>query len=144
VALLDQNPAALEFAARRIARYRPEIHRRNVLEPITIDAPAFDSVAVGYLLHCLPGSLASKSVAFDHLRPLMSPAAVLFGATLLSHGVERSWAARRLMAIYNKKGIFSNERDDLDDLQRELDRRFDEVKLEIVGCGALFSGRVRR
>jgi hypothetical protein len=144
VALLDENPVALEFAARRIAHYRPETWRWNVLEAITLDTPAFDSVAVGYLLHCLPGSMASKSVVFDNLRPLMSPGAVLFGATLLSHGVERSWAARRLMAIYNKKGIFSNDRDDLDGLHRELNRRFDEVKLEVLGCGALFSGRVRR
>ena len=143
VALLDLNPTALEFAAQRIARYRPESYRRNVLEPITIDAPGFDSVAVNYLLHCLPGSLASKALVFDHLRPLMNANAMLFGATLLHHGVERGWAARRLMAVYNQKGIFSNQQDDLDTLKRELERRFDAVKVEVVGCGALFSGRVR-
>ena len=84
VALLDLNSTALEFAAQRIARYRPESYRRNVLEPITLDAPGFDSVAVNYLLHCLPGSMASKAVIFDHLRPLMNARAMLFGATLLS------------------------------------------------------------
>jgi hypothetical protein len=143
VALLDLNPTALEFAAQRIARYRPESYRRNVLEPIAIDAPGFDSVAVNYLLHCLPGSLASKALVFDHLRPLMNAHAMLFGATLLHHGVERGWAARRLMTVYNQKGIFSNQQDDLDTLKRELERRFDAVKVEVVGCGALFSGRVR-
>ncbi len=143
IALMDLNPTALEFAAQRIARYRPESYRRNVLEPITIDAPGFDSVAVNYLLHCLPGSLASKALVFDHLRPLMNAHAMLFGTTLLNLGVERGWAARRLMAIYNQKGIFSNQQDDLDTLKRELERRFDAVKVEVVGCGALFSGRVR-
>src|SRR6266446_4577761 len=34
VALMDLNSDALEFASQRIARYRPETHRRNVLEPI--------------------------------------------------------------------------------------------------------------
>ena len=143
VALLDLNPTALEFAAQRIARYRPESYRRNVLEPITIDAPGFDSVAVNYLLHCLPGSLAAKASVFDHLRPLMNANARLFGTTLLHHGVERSWAARRLMAVYNGKGIFSNQQDDLETLKRELDRRFEDVRVDVVGCGALFSGRVR-
>ena len=143
IALMDLNPTALEFAAQRIARYRPESYRRNVLEPITFDAPGFDSVAVNYLLHCLPGSLASKALVFDHLRPLMNAHAMLFGTTLLNLGVERGWAARRLMALYNQKGIFSNQQDDLDTLKRELERRFDAVKVEVVGCGALFSGRVR-
>jgi hypothetical protein len=143
VALLDLNPTALQFAARRIARYRPESYRRNVLEPITIDVPRFDSVAINYLLHCLPGPLASKAIVFDHLRPLMNADAVVFGTTLLHHGVVRGWAARRLMALYNRKGIFSNQQDDLDTLGHELDRRFDNVKVDVVGCGALFSGRVR-
>ena len=143
VALMDLNPTALEFAAQRIARYRPESYRRNVLEPVSIEAPRFDSVAVNYLLHCLPASLASKAVVFDHLRPLMNANARLFGTTLLHQGVERSWPARRLMDVYNSKGIFSNQQDDLDTLGRELDRRFDDVKVDVVGCGAMFSGRVR-
>ena len=143
VALLDLNPTALEFAAQRIARYKPERYRRNVLEPFTINAPGFDSVAVNYLLHCLPGSLASKAVIFDHLRPLMNANAMLFGATLLHRGVMSSWTARRLMSVYNRKGIFSNQQDDLESLGRELERRFDDVKIEVFGCGALFSGRAR-
>ncbi len=143
VALMDLNATALEFAAQRIARYKPESYRRNVLEPVSIDAPAFDSVAVNYLLHCLPGSMESKAVVFDHLRPLMKTNAVLFGTTLLHRGVGRSGAARHLMALYNRKGIFSNQQDDLGTLGRELDRRFDDVRIEVVGCGALFSGRVR-
>ena len=143
VALLDLSPTALEFAAQRIVRHRPERYRRNVLEPITIEAPGFDSVAVNYLLHCLPGSMASKAVVFDQLRPLMNANAMLFGTTLLHAGVRRGWAARRLMAVYNNKGIFSNQQDDLETLNRELERRFDDVKVDVVGCGALFSGRVR-
>jgi 2-polyprenyl-3-methyl-5-hydroxy-6-metoxy-1,4-benzoquinol methylase len=142
VALMDLNSDALEFAAQRIARYRPETHCRNVLEPISMDAGKFDSVGINYLLHCIPGSIESKAAAFDHLKALMNPNAVLFGSTLLQDGVPRSWFAKRLMAAYNKKGIFSNRSDDLDGLKRELSRRFREVSVEVVGCAALFSGRV--
>jgi 2-polyprenyl-3-methyl-5-hydroxy-6-metoxy-1,4-benzoquinol methylase len=141
IALMDLNQDALDFAARRIARYNPETYRRNVLEPIFTDTAKFDSVGVNYLLHCLPGSIESKAVAFDHLAVLMNPNAVVFGSTLLQGGVPRSWFAKRLMDTYNKKGIFSNRHDDLDGLVRALKQRFREVSVEVVGCAALFAGR---
>lgn len=141
VALMDLNPNPLEFAARRIARFKPETYRRNVLEPISVDAPRFDSVGINYVLHCLPGSMASKSTVFDHLKMLMNSDGVLFGSTLLQGGVTRSWLATRLMAIYNQRGIFSNERDDLDGLIRALAQRFRDVSVDVVGCIALFSAR---
>lgn len=72
---------------------------------------------------------------------LMNPGAVLFGSTLLQGGVDRSWFAKRLMDLYNRKGIFSNENNDLDDLKRVLGHRFGSVSVEVVGCAALFSGR---
>ena len=139
VALMDLNAETLAFASQRIARYKPETYRRNVLEPIAFEAGKFDSVGINYLLHCIPGGIESKAVAFDHLKALMNPNAVLFGSTLLQGGVPRSWFARRLMDLYNKKGIFANERDDLDGLQRALASRFRDVSVQVVGCAALFS-----
>lgn len=141
VALMDLNGESLAHAAQRIARYRPEVYRRNVLEPIELDEEPFDSIGLNYLLHCLPGSIAEKSLVFDHLQPLLKPGARLFGATLLHGGVPRSALARRLMAIYNRQGIFANQADDLEGLRRELARRFSEVAVEVVGCAALFSAR---
>jgi hypothetical protein len=46
------------------------------------------------------------------------------------------------MDTYNTRGIFSNRYDDLDGLKRALNQRFREVSVEVVGCAALFSGRV--
>jgi hypothetical protein len=142
VALIDLNLNTLEFASQRISRYKPETYRRSVLEPIGIDAPKFDSVGLNYLLHCLPGSIASKSMAFDHVKALMNPKAVLFGSTLLQGGVHRDRSARHLMSVYNKKGIFSNEADDLESLKEELRKRFTNVSVEVVGCAALFAAYV--
>ena len=104
--------------------------------------PGFDSVGINYLLHCVPGPIESKAVALDHLKILMNPNAVLFGSTLLQGGVTRNWLATRLMDTYNTKGIFSNRYDDLDGLKRALSQRLREVSVEVVGCAALFSGRV--
>ena len=141
IAILDLNQNALNFAARRIARYRPEKYLRNVLESISIDAEKYDSVGINYLLHCLPGPLEAKSVALDHLKELMNRNAVLFGSTLLHEGVPRNWFAQCLMDIYNRKGIFSNRNDTFDGLERALRGRFRDVTVEAVGCAALFSGR---
>jgi 2-polyprenyl-3-methyl-5-hydroxy-6-metoxy-1,4-benzoquinol methylase len=141
VALMDLNPHSLDFASKRIERYQPKTYRKNVLEPIAVDGERFDSVGVNYLLHCLPGSMESKAVSFDHLKTLLNPNGVLFGATLLQGGVPRNWLAKRLMAVYNKKGVFSNEQDNLEELTRTLKQRFRDVSVEVVGCTAMFSGR---
>ncbi len=78
---------------------------------------------------------------FDNLAPLLAPGGVVFGATLLSIGVERSAAARALMRVYNRKGVFSNTADSVDTLRAALDQRFNVVEIDVVGCAALFVAR---
>jgi ubiquinone/menaquinone biosynthesis C-methylase UbiE len=70
IALMDLNVDTLKFASQRIARYKPETYRRNVLDPISLETIKFDSVGINYLLHCVPGSIESKVVTFDHLKVL--------------------------------------------------------------------------
>jgi ubiquinone/menaquinone biosynthesis C-methylase UbiE len=144
LALLDLNPNSLEVTAKRVARYRPEVYRANVLEPIRIDGPGFDSIGMSFLLHCLPGPMKSKAVALDHLKALLNPGGVLFGTTILHEGVKRNWAAKLAMRYFNAKKIFSNTEDSLDGLRSELTARFSDVSLRVVGCVALFSGRRAR
>lgn len=138
LALMDLNENSLAFAARRVARYRPETHRRNVLEPIRFDDPGFDSVGLMYLLHCLPGIMADKAVVFDHLRPLLNRGAVLFGATIVQGSAPRGPIAQRLMNLYNAKGVFSNREDTVEALDRELATRFPRHDVALVGCVAVF------
>lgn len=140
LALMDLNSNCLEVAGRRIARYAPETYRANVLKPIPFDAPRFDSIGMNYLLHCLPGSVRSKGVVFEHLRALVNPGGVLFGATLLYDGVQRNWLARRVMDRNNAHGIFSNTEDDLDGLRSVLSQHLTKPTVEVVGCVAVFSG----
>lgn len=142
VALMDLNSNTLEFTSRRIARYNPKTYRRNILDPINLNVEKFDSVGINYVLHCVPGNLKTKSVALDYLKALMNPNAVLFGSTILQGGVSINWLAKRLMASYNKKGIFSNQHDNLEDLKSALNQRFKDISVEVIGCVALFSGRV--
>ena len=141
LALLDLNPNCLGRSARRLARYRPEIHRANALEPIRVRTSRFDSVAMSYILHCLPGTIRSKAVVFDNLKALLNPGGVIFGATVLHGGVERNRLARTLARRYNAHGIFTNTHDDLDGLRSVLAQRLSNLTLDVVGCVAIFSGR---
>lgn len=69
------NVNSLAVASRRLARYRPEALRADVLTPIDIDLPVFESIGLNYLLHCLPGTIRSKGEALRHLKPPLAPAA---------------------------------------------------------------------
>lgn len=138
LALMDINEHSLRHAAHRARRYQPELYRRNVLEPIAFANAKFDSIGMTYLLHCLPGRMAQKAAVFDHIRPLMNPGAVIFGATIVSD-TPRNAAARKLMDVYNAKGIFSNRDDTVPELEKALTARFARCSLDVKGCVAVFS-----
>jgi hypothetical protein len=141
LALMDLNPNALAAAARRVERYAPSTHAADVLKSIEGHADTYGSIGVTYLLHCLAGDIRQKAVVFDHLIPLLAPGGTVFGATILAQGVPRSGAAQKLMGFYNKKGIFGNARDSLDDLRLALASRFNDVRVDTIGCVALFSAK---
>jgi 2-polyprenyl-3-methyl-5-hydroxy-6-metoxy-1,4-benzoquinol methylase len=141
VALMDLNPNTLDFASKRISRYKPERYRHNVFDAISTKIQPFDSVGMNYLLHCLPGSISEKAVVFDNLKAIMNRNAAIFGSTILQGDAPRSWTAKRLMGLYNKKGIFANTADDFESLKEALNRRFENVSVELIGCVAMFSGR---
>jgi ubiquinone/menaquinone biosynthesis C-methylase UbiE len=140
VCLLDLNAQSLAHAARRISRYAPRTVRGDVLGPLSLDE-RFESVGLGFLLHCLPGSMVDKATAITNLARVLEPHGVLFGSTILGAGVEHNALGRRLMAIYNAKGIFGNAADSESDLRAALEASFTDVTIERVGTVALFSAR---
>ncbi len=140
ITLLDLNAHSLAAAARRIGRYRPETVQADCLAPWPV-AGQFDSVGLGYLLHCLPGRIPEKAVVLDHAAAALADGGTVFGATILQGDAPRSGAAQRLMNLYNRKGIFSNAGDTFADLRAALEARFSEVTLTRSGAVALFAAR---
>lgn len=140
IVLMDLNEQALHWTARRIARYHPDTHRANLLEPIDYDGPAFESIGMNYVWHCLPGSPAEKTAVFDHLAALLEPQGVLFGASIVADGRPNP-VARTLMDTYNRLGIFHNRQDTEASLRAALQKRFQEVEVEREGQVVLFAGR---
>ena len=141
IALMDLNPNCLQASLQRVRRYNPVLYLANVLEPLQIESPGFDSIGLNYLLHCLPGTMLSKSVVFSNLIPLLNKSGVVFGTTILGQGTERNFLANQLMKIYNSKGIFSNTRDNPVDLENILAENFRDYTVQVTGCVAFFVGR---
>jgi Methyltransferase domain len=140
VALLDLNTHCLARTARRIARYHPEVYRADVLQPIVLDVQRFDSVALNYVVHCLPESWPRKGAVFAHLKGLLNPGGTLFGATLVQGDVPQSAAAAGLMRWFNARGTLHNQADTRTRLVEGLEQHLHDVRVEQVGSVALFSG----
>lgn len=140
--LMDINPMALSRTAQRIRRYRPNCILQDVGGKPDGLVPRFDSIAINYLLHCLPGRLEEKGGSvLSNLVPLMSSSGgCLFGATILGAGSGHNAVSRRLLSFYNRKGIFGNLSDSEEQLEDLLKAHFDRFDLEVNGCVALFAG----
>ncbi|WP_299007845.1 class I SAM-dependent methyltransferase [uncultured Shewanella sp.] len=140
IALFDLNPICLATVAGKIKEYHPEVYEGDVLSPWALNCEPFDSISMNYLLHCLPGDLRSKAVVFQHLNAYLNSNGVVFGSTILGKGINIGYFAKKLMKHYNNKGIFDNFSDDLTSLEAVLNEHFQQVKIEMRGCVAIFSG----
>jgi len=142
LALMDLNPNSLKFTAERVSRYKPELYTANVLDPIEEKIDKFDSIAINAVIHCLPGTMETKMVVFDNIKPLLKPGGVIFGSTILNKGVKQNWLTKRFMKRFNENKVFSNLEDDLDTLKKGLDKRFSECEVNVIGTAALFVVRI--
>lgn len=141
--LFDLNQNSLAHAAQRVARYRPRQVQGDVLSPNELPEQHFESIGLSFLLHCLPASGGGgKWRCFDYLKPKLKPGGVLFGSTILGQPEPALRRQRWLMGVYNRKGIFGNERDDRATLESELRGRLRHVDISTRGVVALFSATV--
>jgi hypothetical protein len=141
LALLDLSPHCLQRTATRLSRYAPEVYRASALAPVELSVKRFDSIALNYVLHCMPGAIPEKGIAFSNLKPLLNVSGVLFGSTVLRHGVQCDLGARAFMRLYNARKVFCNLEDSLADLRQALETTLRNVEIEVIGCVAQFSGR---
>lgn len=141
VTLMDMNPNSLRYAARRIRRYSPKTRQANVLEPWDLPAQGFDSVAMANLLHCVPGTLREKSVAFEHAQRALAPGGTLLGATVLGAEADHTKRSMKAMKRLNESGDFGNLDDRLEDLEAGLSDVFSTHEVRVQGVVALFVAR---
>lgn len=138
ITLMDLNPRSLAFAAHRLQRYTPRTHQANILDPWSLSSRQFESVAMMNILHCVPGNIGEKAVAFDHAEAALVPGGTLFGSTILGRGVEHTRKSSLTMRWLNRKGVFCNSDDSLEDLDAALASRFPAYQIDVQGVVALF------
>jgi SAM-dependent methyltransferase len=138
VLLLDPNPHVLVHAAARLTHLHPAALRADVLKPLPL-AARFDSVALNYVLHCLPGPMARRAPAIRQLATLLTPTGVLFGATVLGTPELHTWLSRAALWSNNRRGIFDNRSDTEGGLRELLSESFATLDLQIVGSVAVFA-----
>ncbi|MCQ2996037.1 class I SAM-dependent methyltransferase [Pseudomonas syringae] len=142
VTLLDLNPSSLQAAKDRFGRADTQVLQHDVFKPLDASQHGrYDSISLFYLLHCLPGTMDEKAQVFASLKPCLKNNGVLFGATILGDAADHNGFGRKLMDIYNKKGIFGNRSDTVAGLRNALELHFAQVSIEVVGKVALFSAR---
>ncbi|WP_035375259.1 class I SAM-dependent methyltransferase [Pseudoduganella violaceinigra] len=140
IALIDLNRNCLRYTAQRLQRYAPDCHVRNAFRPISIGRTV-DSICIGGLIHCVPGTMRDKGRIFDAIAPLCAPGTTLFGYTLIGSGAPMSWHARILMGFMNWLQVVDNGGDSVDSLREELSQRFSQVEVWLVGCNAFFTAK---
>jgi len=141
--LIDLQQNCLDHAARRLARFEPRCFRRDVLRRLDgIAGPAFDSVALGGVLHCLAGDLAAKVAVLDNIAPLVAGGTRIFGYTLVSDDVLLRAPTRLVHRLLNRARVIDNARDRVADLHAALTARYADCRVDLVGCMALFSAVV--
>lgn len=114
--LLDLNKASLAAASKR-SRQQSKVRtlRQSFFDPI--DDARFDSIAANFLLHCIPDPTKWQRLA--ELREHLTPGGTLFGSTIIMDN-HASRTAERLCSFYNKKHVFGNLNDTVEDLENAL------------------------
>jgi SAM-dependent methyltransferase len=144
VLLVDPNSNVLHHAARRLARLSPSVLQADILKPLPLDE-RFDSVALNYVLHCLPGPMARKAAAIQNAAAVLDTQGTLFGATVLGTPALHTWLSRGLLRDTNRRGIFDNISDTEEVLRQILGVSFEAVDIEVIGSVAVFgAARPRR
>lgn len=140
VTLMDLNENATRYAAGKLERFDVTEAVGDALEPFPVDGP-FDSVAMFHLLHCMPGTVAEKAVAFDHAIAVMAPGAVCFGASVTPAGRRLNPFGRLVLNASNRTGALNNAQDSHEALRREIEARFAEARVELRGAMTLWEAR---
>ncbi len=138
--LLDPNRHVLDHCAKRLSRFKPALVEADVLKPLPVQGP-FDSIALSFVLHCLPGPMEAKGMAIENAASVLDSEGVFFGGTVLGIDETHSSPARVFLKAVNRQGGFDNLGDTREDLETILSGSFDDVELDVVGSLALFTAR---
>ncbi len=140
--LMDLSEDCLKKTRRRLTRYNPSTYVHNILEPYTSSKSnlenKYQSLSLNFVMHCVPGDFKEKSLAFGHLKKLLTNDGVLFGVSVVAKGNKANWCAKPTMRLLNAIGLFNNGNDHPADLLLGLEAHFRYVSVQVVVATAFF------
>ena len=116
---------------------QPTIVQADVMKPLPVEGP-FDSAALNFVLHCLPGPQSHKAVAIRNVAAVLQPDGVLFGGTVLGLAERHTPQARAVLRAFNWHGDFDNLGDTAEGLRQILEESFETIEVDVVGSTANF------
>ena len=140
ITLMDLNENATRYAARKLSGFDVTEAVGDVREPFPVSGP-FDSIAMFHLLHCVPGPIAEKAVAFDHAIAVLAEGGVCFGASVTPRGQRLNPFGKLVLRASNAAGALNNAEDSHADLRAEIERRFRDARVELRGAMTLWEAR---
>jgi len=138
IALIDFQKNCLDFTSKRLRRYKPESYLCNATEPLQLGTSGFDSVALGGILHCIPGSMNEKAAIFDSSKEILNAEGCIFGYTILNQGIKKTLLSRIVYLILQKLKVINGLTDSAQELSIELNKRYQSFQVEVVGSIAIF------
>lgn len=146
--LLDLNKNSLNKTEKELSNLgidTIEAYCHNALEKFPFTNAKYDSVAINYLLHCIPGSIKEKldSIFNNIISSLEAGRKVtIFGSTIICDEDKHTKLSNAVMSFYQRKGIFHNQLDTYADLQSSLNSYSKDFSVELTGCVALFEVKI--
>ena len=142
VSLMDLNLNCLDAAKEALLKNEIEAttYQADIFKKQSALSEKFTSISMNYLLHCLPGNMQLKETCIYNAVSMLQPHGVLFGATILADKNLHTPVSKFLCNFYNKKGIFSNQKDSHKALLQALNKHLIDVDVSVIGCVAVFKG----
>ena len=140
ITVLDPNTHVLDHCSKRLARFEPVAVEADALKPLPVEGP-FDSIAMSFVLHCLPGPMENKALAIRNTAAVLGDDGVFFGGTVLGLEADHNAAARSVLKVANRQGGFDNLTDTEAGLEEALSQSFHEVDVESECSMAVFTAR---
>ena len=142
LSLMDLNKNSLLKTSETIKPVQAyQAIQADIFKPQTNHQAEFDSISMNYLLHCLPGNLEDKSDAIKNAVEMLKPNGTLFGATIIGDERYHHLISNHVQRFYQRKGIFSNQNDNIDQLEHILNIYLENVSIKRYGAVVLFSGQ---
>lgn len=137
VILMDLNLDCLRYVKNLLKNKDVSIYQVDILENIEEKFfSKFDSISCNYLIHCLPDN-GSKEIVFKNIAKILKSDGVAFGSAIINK--YDSKLAIKIANKFNSKGIFDNENDSYESIEKYISNNFQKYSIKKIGSVCVYT-----